>query len=510
MRHGWITGAAVAALGLGATAGSLAPSLGSAGAAVTGYRLSASGTGMQLTLDGHTLVAATSSVSAGTGSPVDATASGELSPTHISTQRATADGPGASQTAAQVCTVRPPSGFPAPFSTAVTLGAACSSASAQEGATGLPTASATGSVASLGIAPAPSGTTTAGALSPLGAALPTPVLPGSPLASALSAILGPLPALPAGGLPLATVVQQVAATATGSTVTGLMTASFGPSASALTSTGGTLTARSSDTGATVALLTGAGSGGGPLLAVDVGRAVTQAGVDRADGHVTETATAASVSVTVAPPVGTRHTVSITPGTSKSFLTGTPLQTTISVSSPSTTARTGLARASGVVVDLAQGTASAGLGGVVLDLGVSVAQASATIAPPAATATPTSAATAGTPGTAPVLTGATTVHTGEPWAGPLPIALLTMSLLAGLGLLARRHLLAMGHHLGRATGRVVHVAGTARRHSAGPGLRDLLRSPSGAGPGPAGHRAAAQGTGPPRTRAVEARQAPGDD
>ena len=56
-------------------------------------------------------------------------------------------------------------------------------------------------------------------------------------------------------------------------------------------------------------------------------------------------------------------------------------------------------------------------------------------------------------TTPVLTGETTVHTGGPWAGPLPIALLTTSLLAGLGLVARRHLLALGHLACRCAGRM---------------------------------------------------------
>ncbi len=38
-----------------------------------------------------------------------------------------------------------------------------------------------------------------------------------------------------------------------------------------------------------------------------------------------------------------------------------------------------------------------------------------------------------------VTGATTVHTGEPWAGPLPIVLLGLAILSGLALVARRRL-----------------------------------------------------------------------
>jgi hypothetical protein len=66
-------------------------------------------------------------------------------------------------------------------------------------------------------------------------------------------------------------------------------------------------------------------------------------------------------------------------------------------------------------------------------------------------------------------------------------LLGLSLLAGIGLLARRHLGAVAHLAGRWAGRGAPAAGPAGHHAAGPGLRDLLRSPSGSGSGPAVHR-----------------------
>lgn len=451
MRIRWIAGAAAAVLGIGGAVGSFAPVFGaSAAAAVTSYKLGASGTGLQLTVGGHTLAGATSTVSAHNGGPVVAAAAGELTPTHVASQRATASSPGASQNEAQVCTAHPSATFPAPLSSAVNLEAACSSASASEGATGQPSASATGSVGSLALSPPSGGSTPASSLTAL---LPTPVTPGSALASSLTGIFGQLPQLPQSGLPLGTVVQKIAAATSGSSVTTLVNGSLGPSTSSITTSPSDLTATSVDTGATISLLTGAGASGGPLLTVNIGRAVTAAHIDQATGAVTESGTAASVTVTLAPPAGTQQTVSITPGVSKSFFTGTPLQTSVSVSTPTTTAKNGSATASGVIVDLAQGAT----GGIVLDLGASTAQATAT-APVTVSTRPRVAAGTVAASTTPAVTGATTVHTGEPWAGPLPIALLAMSLLAGVGLLVRRHLLGIGHLVGRTAGRLVRPRG----------------------------------------------------
>lgn len=447
MRHWWIAGAAAALLGAGGGVGSQAAESGSAAAAVTSYHLAASGTGLRLTLAGRTVVAAASAVSAGTGAPVDATGTGELTPTRLAARHASAATPGASQTEAAVCAAHPSSSFPGPFAGAVTLDAACGAASARESTTGRPAASATGSVGSLAIGPPAGGTTGLAALRGL---LPTPVTPGSTLASALAGVLGPLPPLPSSGLPLATVVQQAAAKATGSTVSSLVAAALGPSTSEISPSGGTLHARSVDTGASIAVLTGAGARGGPLLTVHIGQAVTTAGVDLATGKVTEDAAAASVTVSLTPPAGTQQTVSVTPGGSKTFFTGTPLQTTVSVSAPSTTSNHGLASASGVVVDLPGGSNPAG-GGVALVLGAATAQATAT-APPQAP--PRASAATSASATAPVLAGTTTVHTGEPWAGPLPMALLVLSLLAGTGLLARRQVLGLGHLAARIAGRLV--------------------------------------------------------
>ena len=480
MRMNWMAGAAAVVLGAAAASGTLVGA-GAAGATTPHYRVAAAGTGIELRLGGTTFVGGASSASAGTGAPVTAKGQGEVSPQAVATAQATAASPGATQAQPRAC-AQPTSPFPAPLGTSVSLGLACGAASATMRPTGTPAATASGSVGSLTVGPPPGGTVT----SALKSLLPTSVLPSSGLAQKLQTVLGTLPTLPTGGLPLGTVLQQVAS-ASSSSVTSLVSASIGPSTTTVTSTGSTVTATSTNTGATLHLLNGVGAGGGALLTVTVGRAGTTASADLASGKPGATATAGAVTVTLAPPTGASKTVSVTPGASQSFLTGTPLQTTVSVGAPSSTAAHGTASAAGVDIAVAQGAPGIGSGGIVLVLGAATATAAVTAPPPATPVTappPTTVAPAPAPAT---LTGATTVHTGEPWSGPLPFALLGLSLLAGIGLLARRHLGAVAHLAGRWSGRGAPAAGPAGHHAAGPGLRDLLRSPSGSGSGPAVHR-----------------------
>lgn len=486
MRRSWAAAAAVAVLGVAGTSAALAGGL-AAGAAMPHYTVTTAGTGIELRLGGTTFVGAASSASAGTGAPVEARGQGEVSPDAVATAQAAAATPGASQTRPRTC-AQPSTPFPAPFATVVSIGVACGSASATMRPTGMPSASGAGSVASLTVGP-PAGSTVPAELKRI---LPTSVTQGSSLGQKLETALGTLPALPTTGLPLGTVLQKVAA-ASSSSVTSLVSASVGPSTSTVTTTGSTVTTTSTDTGATVSLLDGLGAGGGALLTVSVGRADTTADANLAAGTTGATATGSAVTVTVSPPTGAAKTVSVTPGAAQSFLTGTPLETTVSVGAPTATAGDGTASASGIDIDLAEGVGAAtGAGGVVLELGASTAHATVT-APPAAassTVTPPSSAASTTPAT---LTGATTVHTGEPWSGPLPFVLLGLSLLAGIGLLARRRLVAAAHLAGRIAGHTPPVTGPASHHPAGPGLRDLLRSPSGSGSGSAVIRSGSPGS-----------------
>ncbi len=485
----WPVGAAAALLGLAGAAIAIAPALSGtlrASAAAPAYSVSASGTSLRVVLDGHTLAAGTSSVSAGSGAPVSALAAGEVAPAVVVQQEATANAPGASQSRSQKC-AEPTTSFPPPLATSVSSSVACSAASASEDGAGMPTASATAGVASLSLRSASGSGTPATALETL---LPGAVTQGSSLATSLGAVLGALPPLPSSGLGVGTGVSQGASRTSGATVTVLVSGTLGPSVSSISTSGGVVTASSEDAGATVELLRGVGAAAGPLLTVHVGRADSVVRAAPATGKVAVDATAAAATVTVDPASGPAQTVSVTPGGSHSFLTGTPLRTTVSIAAPATTTSKGTASAGGVVIDLAQGVGATGAdgnsAGVSVVLAASSARATVTTAPvlAAGTVQPTSAGSVGQ--TAPVtpLSGATTVHTGEPWAGPLPIALLCMTLLAGLGLVARRRLASSLLVARRTTGRVLRGARGATPHTAGPGLRDLLRPPSGSGPGPA--------------------------
>ncbi len=487
-----MAGTAAAVVGIagpGAALAGGAAAASAAGAAAPRYSVATAGTGLEIQLGGTTFAGAVSAASAGTGAPVTARGQGEASPSATATAQASAASPGVSSTRPRTC-AQPTASFPAPFSTLVQLGVACGTASASMHSTGMPTASGAGSVGSLTVG-APPGTTFA---ADLGRILPTTVTQGSGLAQKLQTVLGSLPTLPTTGLPLGTVLQKVASATSGTSVTSLVSASVGPSTSTVATTGSTITAASSDTGSTVGVLNGLGAGGGALLTVTVGKALSSAHADLATATTGASATGGAVSVTFSPPTGTSKTVALAPGASQSFLTGTPLQTSVAVGASAATARHGTASAEGVTIHLAQGV---GTGGIVLVLGASTAKAAVTAPPVVTTPTtppPPAAAPVVTPAPA-TLTGATTVHTGEPWSGTLPFVLLGFSLLAGVGLITRRRLLALAHLGGHRAVGTGPASGLASRRSAGPGLRDLLRSPSGSGSGPAAHRTGGPGGAP---------------
>lgn len=462
-----------------------------AAAATASYAVAASGAGVKLSIAGTDFVGGTSKVSAGTGHPVVAEGGGELTPGVVSDQKAVASTAGGSQTANRTC-AQPSSPFPAPLSSVVSLGAACGAALAAETGNGVPSASATGQVVSVALG-SPS-------------ALPsTAVVPGSALATTLQSLLGALPSLPSTGLPLPTVLGQVAkSTGGGGSITSLLVATLGRSTSTVATSGASVVAASKDSGLRVALLDGLGASAGPLLTVSVGAASVQSTADTTTGTVQSTDTPAAVTVTVAPPSGPARTVSVAPGMSQTFLAGTPLATTVAAGAGSTTGQGtghGTATATGATVDALQGVGAGSTGadgGLAIHLGAATSSASGTLPVPVPVPVASASASAAPPpAPVPAVTGATTVHTGEPWAGPLPLALVLLSLLTGLGLLARRRLLPLVRLAGRAVGR---VPVTVSHAAAGSGHRSHLRSPSGPGPGPAASSSgtatdAGGGTGP---------------
>ena len=412
--------------------------------------MKATGTALKITVAGTSLVGGTSSASAGQGAPATAEGVGELTPAAVSDQKATAPSANASQSLARQC-AQPTTPFPAPVGSLLNLGIGCSTATASQDGNGLPTASASGSIASL----------TVGAPT---SALPIPVDPGGALATALEGVLGnvPLPALPSTGLPLGTVLVDLAAAAN-SSISTLVNATVGASTSSVTATATTATATTQVQGTQIGVLQGLGAGGGPLLTVVAGKATTTTSLDRSTAQVTATDTPGVVSVTVNPPAGGPQTVTVAPGQSQTFLAGTPLQTTVAVGSGSATSGSGKgsATASGLTIDALQGL-GAGSTGTNGGLDVQIASAASTatgtapaVATAAAPVTPTTAAVVPV-ATAPAVPGVTTVHTGEFWSGPLPIALLGLALLTGIGLVARRRLADFAHLTTK----------FARRHAAG--------------------------------------------
>ncbi len=398
-----------------------------------GYQLSAQGEGVQITLAGTTLVGGTSSASAGSSAPTDAAGNGTLTPAITESAQASVDKPGTSQDVPQGC-AQPNPPFPAPLGSLVSLGIACAGATATQDASGLPSATGTGEVASLAITPSSN-------------ALSTLVTPGSPLAGALGQLFGTLPSLPTAGSPLATVLAALAQ-ASSAQLTYLVKVTIGSSSSSVSATSSTATAGTQDASVTVSLLGGVGAGGGPLATIVIGSASTTATLDRSAGTVTSSDTPAVVTVNVNPPVGSPINLSIAPGTSQTILAGTPLQTTIALGDGSATATPGsgqgTASATGVEVDALTGVGATDSAGTNGGVGVKVAGSSTTVtAQKAAAVTPTTTAPQPTTAAAPVVhtasatvPGVTSVHTGEFWAGKWPGVLAMLAIASSLLLLRR--------------------------------------------------------------------------
>lgn len=442
-------------LALGAVTAIAAAAAGVSGASIAGaaggapYSLEASGLAFKMSIAGTSLVGGTSSASAGSSVAAQAQGAGEATPTATGSQQATAGDPGTSQTLPHTC-AQPAVPFPAPLGSLVGLGAGCSAASASEDASGLPTATATGQV-------------TTASVQASATALPVPVTPKGTVASTLGGILGTLPSLPTTGLPLGTVLLALAAAAN-VTLTTLVQADVGSSTSSVSASATTGSAKAVAGGGTIGVLDGLGAGGGPLLSITVGQASVTLSLDRTTGEVTANDTPAAVTVVLDSPVTGRQTFPLAPGASQTFLGGTPLATTVAVGSGSATSGNGAGSASadGVTLDLLQGlgatTATGANGGIEIGLASVTAGISATApvtaaattppatTPPAATSSPPPAPAPSAP-QAPasgVVTGATTVHTGEPWSGPLSLVLLGLMMCAGLALVFRRRLASAVH------------------------------------------------------------------
>ncbi len=387
------------------------------------YNVSATGSVLTLNAPGApTISGAASSAAAGSGKAPTATGSGTTTPLGISTATATEDTAGGTDAPAQVCGPLPS----APVVVA-TVGSACGQATASQDRSGNPAASGAGSLpqitfgSNLSALTAPiSSTTTPTVTSLLG---PVQTLLNTVNSSAGAAL--PTPA----GVALNALIADLE-NISSSSVADLVTVHLGTSTSTIAtssnSAGDTIeTASTTTTGTSIDLLPGL-LGGSPLATITLGHNSATTAVDRTTGAVTASDDPSAVSVTLA-----GVPVSIGQGTGQTpILAGTPLASTIQIGGGSATPGQGSGSAQAGSVDLNLLTGISG--GIRLDLASS--RTSADDAPAA-----TTIAAPVTQAAAPPVPNVTTVHTGEFWAGPLPMILLAGMGLAGLVLVSRRRI-----------------------------------------------------------------------
>jgi hypothetical protein len=378
----------------------------------------------------------------------------------------------------------------------LTLGPACGAASAAEDGSGNPTAASSGSLAALtlnlssllgsgglalpselcsGIAaatstagsgtgslPAPVSTilTTANGLlssvangSPLS---PTSVDTSSPVAGACSIIGGVLNEVGAAS-PVGTLLSAVTSAAGVGSLPPLLSVTVGGSTSKVSSSGGTLTATATQEAADINVL--------GMLDIQVTPTTASVAVNQATGQVTPSCNSGVVSVTAdgqTLPLSQLNELGSVLQEVLTELDATPLGSLLDQllnfqpdgvlsCTPSTSngGTTGSATADSIDLNLAPAENL-----LSLDLGNVSASASTTPvtsspnAVPASNPTPTA-----TPAAPPaVVPNVTTVHTGEYWAGTLPIVLMAGMGLAGILLIGRRRIASVARSINPITRR----------------------------------------------------------
>lgn len=389
-----------------ATVGPVSVSTGSAGHPEV-YAGSAGGTALQLTVAGQSLTAGVSSAQAGSDLSAGARAVGQLAPVPTADQSASVQGNGQSDAPARVCGTPALPSLPAPFP-ALSAGLACSSVVAAVKA-GAPYAAAQGSVASV----------TANAAATFDQII-------QPILSPVQQIFGQLNQVAPQLNPATSTVSQLLQVL-GTTQT--LAIQAGSSASEVTAAPGQVTALSVDSGAQIDIL---GIDGSPVARIALGSSRAQAIYDRATGRATPSYSPALVTVTVDPLAATGlppQTLQVAPGQSLTILSGTPLQSTISVAGGSTVHNADgsvTATAAAVELHLLQGlgasSATAYDGGIDLALARATASVGGT---PAVAAAPVSAPPP--PPAAQQL----------PFTGSTPTLPIAGTALLGAGLLGRR-------------------------------------------------------------------------
>ncbi len=378
----------------------------------------------------------------------------------------------------------------------LSLGPACGTASAAEDSSGNPTAASSGSLAGLtlnlssllgsdslalpstlcsgvaaatptagagsGSLPAPVSTilTTAnGLLSGVanGAPLsPTSVNTTNPVDGACSIIGGVLDEVGQAS-PVGTLLSTLTSSANVSSLPPLLSVTVGGSTSKVSASGGTLTATATQEAADVNVL--------GMLDIQVTPTSAAVSVNESTGQVTPSCNAGVVSVTAAGqtlPLSQLNEVGSILQEVLTELNATPLGTLLDQllnfqpdgvlsCTPSTSngGTAGSATADSIDLNLAPAVSL-----LSLDLGNVSASASTTPVTTSANAIPASspAATPAAPAAPAVVPNVTTVHTGEYWAGTLPIILMAGMGLAGILLIGRRRILSVARSINPITRR----------------------------------------------------------
>ena len=377
----------------------------------------------------------------------------------------------------------------------LSLGPACGSATASEDSSGNPTAASSGSLAALtlnlssllgtgslalpstlcsGIAaatptagsgtgslPAPVSTilTTAnGLLSGVANGVPlspTSVDSANPVDGACSIIGGVLDEVGQAS-PVGTLLSTLTSSANVSSLPPLLSVTVGGSTSHVSSSGSTLTATATQEAADINVL--------GMLDIQVTPTTASVSVNQSTGQVTPSCNAGVVSVTAAGqtlPLSQLNQVGSILQEVLTELNATPLGTLLDQllnfqpdgvlsCTPSTTngGTVGSAVADSIDLNLAPAVSL-----LSLDLGNVSASASTTPATSSSNALPVSSpATPAAPAAPAVVPNVTTVHTGEYWAGSLPIILMAGMGLAGILLIGRRRILSVARSVNPITRR----------------------------------------------------------
>ncbi|HEX8771078.1 MAG TPA: hypothetical protein VF711_09965, partial [Acidimicrobiales bacterium] len=156
--------------------------------------------------------------------------------------------------------------------------------------------------------------------------------------------------------------------------TGLLSVRVGPSASAVTTNAGAVTAQSAAEGAEIDVLPGLALSGAPLITIIVGKANTVSTYDRGTGTSTPTFSPAIVDVKLGLPIlGDITEIPVALGAPLTLLAGTPLESTISLGGGRT-----VNNADGTVGAVADGVSLQLLKGISGGIGVELAHAESAV------------------------------------------------------------------------------------------------------------------------------------